>query len=148
VEALMAEDAEDVEDPDPGAMFSTHPEYLDALRHDPLVHRGPVPRQTMEAVVRTWPAVAAGIAQGRPSIPTLFLHGESDPMVPVEDSQALVAQLPRATLRTFPGDLHDVLNEHDRDAVHDVVAAFLDTAVAPPSGRRLIPIPGSKTDGR
>jgi hypothetical protein len=24
-----------------------------------------------------------------------------------------------------PGDLHDVLDEHDRDAVHDVVAAFV-----------------------
>jgi hypothetical protein len=46
-------------------------------------------------------------------------------MVPVEDSRALVAQLSRATLRTFPGDLHDVLNEHDRDAVHDVVAEFV-----------------------
>jgi pimeloyl-ACP methyl ester carboxylesterase len=76
-------------------------------------------------VEAAWPAVAAGVAEGRPSIPTLFLHGECDPMVPVEHSRALVARLPRATLRTFPGDLHDVLNEHDRDAVHDVVAAFI-----------------------
>jgi acylglycerol lipase len=129
VEALMAEGAEDVEDPDPGEMFSTHPGYLDALRHDPLIHRGPMPRETMEAVVATWPAVAAGIAAGRPSIPTLVLHGESDPMVPVEDSRTLVAQLPQATLRTFPGDLHDVLNEHDRDTVHDVVADFVLTQV-------------------
>ncbi|MGR6965456.1 alpha/beta fold hydrolase [Geodermatophilus sp. URMC 61] len=135
VEALMAEGAEDVEDPDPSEMFSTHPEYLDALRHDPLVHRGPVPRQTMEAVVATWPAVAAGVAEGRPSIPTLFLHGESDPMVPVEVSRTLVAQLPRATLRTFPGDLHDVLNEHDRDAVHDVVAEFVLAQVRPAAAR-------------
>ena len=99
------------------------------------MHRGPVPGQTMEAVVATWSAVAAGIAEGRPSIPTLFLHGESDPMVPVEDSRALVAQLPRATLRTFPGDLHDVLNEHDRDAVHDVVAGFVLAQVGPAAVR-------------
>jgi acylglycerol lipase len=52
-------------------------------------------------------------------------------MVPVEDSRALVAQLPRATLRTFAGDLHDVLNEHDRDAVHDVVAEFVLAQVRP-----------------
>ena len=26
----------------------------------------------------------------------------------------------------FPADLHDVLNEHDRDAVHDDVVRFLD----------------------
>ena len=135
VEALMAQEADDVEDPDPSAMFSTHPEYLDALWHDPLVHRGPVPRRTIEAVEAAWPAVAAGVAEGRPSIPTLFLHGECDPMVPVEHSRALVARLPRATLRTFPGDLHDVLNEHDRDAVHDVVAGFVLAQVRPAAVR-------------
>ncbi len=131
----MAQEADDVEDPDPGVMFSSHPEYLDRLRHDPLVHRGPVPRQTIEAVEAAWPEVAAGVAEGRPSMPTLFLHGEADPMVPVEHSRTLVARLPRATLRTFPGDLHDVLNEHDRDAVHDVVAEFVLAQVRPAAVR-------------
>jgi acylglycerol lipase len=128
-ELMQAGSDDDVESPDPREMFSTHPDYVDALLHDPLVYRGPVPRQTMEAVVATWPEVAAAVAEGRPALPVLFLHGENDPMVPVDDSRALVAQLPRATLRTFPGDLHDILNEHDRDAVHDVVAEFVRTQV-------------------
>ena len=106
-----------------------HPEYVDALRHDPLVYRGAVPRQTMEAISRTWPEVASAVAEGRPSVPTLILHGEKDQIVPVEHSRAIVAQLPRATLRVFPGDLHDILNEHDRDAVHDVVAEFVGAQV-------------------
>jgi alpha-beta hydrolase superfamily lysophospholipase len=125
IEALLADGTREVEPPDPAEVFSTHPDYLEALRTDPLVHRGPVPRQTLEAVVRSWSAVAAGLAEGRPAVPTLVLHGEADPVVPVENSRDLVARLPRATLRTFPGDLHDVLNEHDREAVHDVVAAFV-----------------------
>ena len=125
VEALAEEGVDQVEAPDPAEAFSTHPEYLEALRTDPLVHRGPVPPQTIDALMRTWPEIAAGVAEGRPAVPVPFLHGEEDPMVPVEDSRALVEQLPRATLRTFPGDLHDVLNEHDRDAVHDVVAGFV-----------------------
>jgi acylglycerol lipase len=129
VEAEVEAGSEEIESPDPRQMFSTHPDYVDALLHDPLVFRGPAPRQTMEAVMRTWPEVATAAAEGRPSIPTLFVHGENDPMVPVDDSRALVAQLPRATLRTFPGDLHDVLNEHDRDAVHEVVAEFVRTQV-------------------
>jgi len=128
-ELMQAGGAVDVESPDPREMFSTHPDYVDALQHDPLVYRGPVSARTMEAVVATWPEVAAAVAEGRPSMPVLFLHGENDPMVPVEHSRAIVAQLPRATLRTFPGDLHDVLNEHDRDAVHDVVAEFVATQV-------------------
>ncbi len=128
-EMMAHSGAVDVESPDPRLMFSTHPEYVDALLHDPLVHRGAVPKQTVEALVATWPEVAAGVAEGRPSVPVLFLHGEEDPMVPVADSRAIVEKLPRATLRTFPGDLHDVLNEHDRDAVHDVVAEFVRTQV-------------------
>ncbi len=125
IEAMLADDVAQVQAPDPAEVFSTHPGYLEALRTDPLVHRGPVPRQTLEAVVRSWSAVAAGLAEGRPAIPTLVLHGEADPVVPLENSRALVAALPDATLRTFPGDLHDVLNEHDRDTVHDVVAEFV-----------------------
>jgi acylglycerol lipase len=50
--------------------------------------------------------------------------------VPVTDAHTVAQALPHARLRTFPGDLHDVLNEHDREAVHDVVATFLATLVA------------------
>jgi acylglycerol lipase len=114
-----------VESPEPTEMFSTHPDYVDALRHDPLVYRGALPRQTVQALMQAWPEVEAAVADGRPSVPTLFVHGEDDPVVPVEDSRTLAARLPRATLRTFPGDLHDVLNEHDREAVHEAVAEFV-----------------------
>ena len=46
--------------------------------------------------------------------------------MPVSDARFVAAALPRAELAVFPGDLHDVLNEHDRDAVHDVVVRFLE----------------------
>jgi pimeloyl-ACP methyl ester carboxylesterase len=78
----------------------------------------------MLALRATWPEIASGLAGCRPSAPVLLLHGEADPVVPVEHAHEVAAWLPRATPRTFPGDLHDVLNEHDRDAVHDIVAAF------------------------
>jgi hypothetical protein len=53
---------------------------------------------------------------------------------PLVSATARVTRRSRpARLRVFPGDLHDVLNEHDRDAVHDVVATFLVTVIA---GRR------------
>ena len=47
--------------------------------------------------------------------------------------------LPQATLTTFPGDLHDVLNEHDRDAVH---AAVLQTTAA------TVPAPATPASAR
>ena len=61
-------------------------------------------------------------------MPVLFVHGEDDPVVPVADARANAASLPQARLTTFPGDLHDVLNEHDRDVVHESVAAFVDAS--------------------
>jgi alpha-beta hydrolase superfamily lysophospholipase len=115
---------------EPPEFMSTHPDYVHALLHDPLTWKGGFRRPMLLALRATWPEVAAGVAEGRPDLPILFVHGEEDPIVPVEDSRSVAGRLPNATVRTFPGDLHDVLNEHDRDQVHEVVAAFLDTIVA------------------
>src|SRR3712207_9524628 len=108
----MAKEAEDVEDPDPAAMFSTHPEYLDALLHDPLVHRGPVPRQTIEAVEAAWPAAAAGGAEGRPPRPTPLLHRAGQPMAPAQDTRAPGPPPPPADPPPLPRGLPRRPNHH------------------------------------
>ena len=111
-------------------MFSTHPEYLHALLHDPLTWDGGFRTETVRALAATWPEIATGLAEGRPDVPVLFVHGEDDPVVPIDDARANVAALPQARLIAFPGDLHDVLNEHDRVAVHEDVAAFVTASMA------------------
>lgn len=112
-------------DVDPSEVFSTHPEYVHALMHDPLTWHGGFRQETLRAITRVWPEAATGLAAGLPEIPVLFVHGEDDQIVQVSDARAAAAMVPGARLVTFPGDLHDVLNEHDRDAVHDVVATFV-----------------------
>jgi acylglycerol lipase len=112
-------------DVDPSELFSTHPEYVHALLHDPLTWHGGFRPETVRALAATWPEIAAGQAAGGPDVPILFVHGEDDPVVPIEDARASVASLPQARLVSFPGDLHDVLNEHDREVVHETVAAFV-----------------------
>jgi alpha-beta hydrolase superfamily lysophospholipase len=129
IEAEIASGAAETEAGDPTEWLSTHPDYVHALLHDPLTWKGGFRRETLLAVKAVWPEVAAGLAEGRPGLTVLLVHGEADPVVPVDDARAVARALPDARLRTFPGDLHDVLNEHDRDAVHEVVAAFV-TAVA------------------
>jgi acylglycerol lipase len=128
-----AADDDDI-DVDPSEMFSTHPEYVHALLHDPLTWHGGFRPETVRALAATWPEIAAGLAAGEPDVPVLFVHGEEDPVVPIEDARANAAALPQARLVSFPGDLHDVLNEHDRDVVHESVATFvtasMDLAVA------------------
>jgi pimeloyl-ACP methyl ester carboxylesterase len=45
---------------------------------------------------------------GRIAVPTLVLHGEADPLVPVAAAHELAARIPGARLRTFPGMGHDL----------------------------------------
>jgi acylglycerol lipase len=131
IDAELASGAAETEAGDPTEWLSTHPEYVHALLHDPLTWKGGFRRETLLAVRAVWPEVAAGLAEGRPALPVLLVHGEDDPVVPVEHARAVARSLPDAALRTFPGDLHDVLNEHDRDSVHEAVAEFLASVVAP-----------------
>jgi acylglycerol lipase len=124
--AQVAGEAGESDDLEPTSMLSTHPDYVHALMHDPLVYTGGFRTETLAAVVQTWPEVDASLTAGRPDVPVLLVHGEEDPVVPVSDARFVAAALPQATLTTVPGDLHDVLNEHDRDVVHKAVLQFLD----------------------
>ena len=72
------------------------------------------------------PEVHEALAARHSDLPVLIVHGEQDPVVPVSDARFVAAALPHATLRTFRGDLHDVLNEHDRDAVNQAVVRFVE----------------------
>jgi acylglycerol lipase len=118
-------DLVETEDVDPTTVLSTHPEYVHALLHDPLTYKGGFRPETLLALGRTWPEIDATLAEGRPEVPVLLVHGDADQVVPLADSRHVASALPHATLATFRGDLHDVVNEHDRDAVHDTIAAFL-----------------------
>jgi alpha-beta hydrolase superfamily lysophospholipase len=111
---------------DATSLLSTHPAYVHALMHDPLCVQVGFPHATLRALRATWPEIATALADGRPRMPVLVLHGEDDPIVPVSVARYVASSLPQANLRVFPGDLHDVLNEHDRDLVHDEVVTFVD----------------------
>ena len=124
LEAALGDEPEG-DDLDPTALFSTHADYVHALMHDELVYQGGFRTETLQAMVRTWPEVVDALDAARPHVPVLLVHGELDPLVPVARSRFLAGLLPAATLRVFTGDLHDVLNEHDRDLVHDAVADFV-----------------------
>ncbi len=132
IEAALASDGAAEPDADPSELFSTRPEYVHALLHDPLTWHGGFRRESLLAITQVWPEAATGLAEGLPELPVLFVHGEDDQVVQVADARTAAGMLPGARLVTFPGDLHDVLNEHDREAVHEVVAAFVaECAIAP-----------------
>lgn len=102
-------------DLDPDAL-SRDPEVVRAYLEDPLVHRTMTTSfaaEMLDAVART----AGGGADVR--VPMLLLHGEDDPLCPVQGSRAFYERLnvePRG-LRTYPGLRHEIFNEPERDAV-------------------------------
>lgn len=127
----LAGQSSGVSELDPPSTLSTHPDYVHALMHDPLCVEGGFNHATLRALQASWPESVAALGDARPRLPVLVVHGEDDPIVPVAIARYTAAALPQATLRVFPGDLHDVLNEHDRDRVHDEVIAFMDQHAVP-----------------
>lgn len=111
---------------DTSTLLSTHPDYLHQQLHDPLCLDGGFHHSFLRAKQAAWPETVAALAESRPGLPVLVVHGEDDAVVPASIARYVAHALPRASLRCFPGDLHDVLNEHDRAVVHDELLAFVE----------------------
>jgi alpha-beta hydrolase superfamily lysophospholipase len=65
--------------------------------------------------------LAATVAEVRPALPTLVLHGGDDRISPARTARSLAGRLPHAELAIVRGGRHDVLN----DATHRTVAAHV-----------------------
>ncbi|WP_367132727.1 alpha/beta fold hydrolase [Saccharothrix sp. HUAS TT1] len=116
---------------DPGAtrepvdpeLLSRDPEVGKRYAADPLVWHGPYPRETLEALERALDEVNYGPALEH--LPTLWLHGDADELVPLADTRTGTDRL-RGLLfeeRVYPGARHEVFNETESaDVIADVVA--------------------------
>jgi alpha-beta hydrolase superfamily lysophospholipase len=72
----------------------------------------------------------AQLAQARPlslEVPTLYLHGSEDPVIPYRGSVETLARLVPHDLevRIFPGARHSIYNEINRDEILGVLRSFL-----------------------
>jgi len=112
---------------DPAAL-SRDPAVGEAYAADPLVYHGPFTRTTLEALGAAIQAVAEGGTLG--DLPTLWIHGEEDPIVPLAHTRPAIERIAGTNLRehVYPGARHEVLNETNRDEVLDEVAAFFSSA--------------------
>ena len=109
-------------DPD---VLSRDPEVGRAYAEDPLVYHGPFRRETLMALGAAVQAVAEGGTLG--ALPTLWVHGEDDALVPLVHTRPAIARIRGEAFeeRLYPGARHEVLNETNRDEVLDEIAAFL-----------------------
>lgn len=102
----------------------------EAYAADPLVWHGPFKRPTLEALQRGLDAVAAGPRLGE--LPTLWIHGDDDQLVPLDGTRQGIANLRGRRLeeRIYPGARHELFNETNRTDVIAEVTAFIRDAVS------------------
>lgn len=120
------------DDPIDVAVLSRDPAVGEAYAADPLVYHGGWKRPTLEAFARAEDAVRGGDGFG--DLPTYYVHGEADELVPLMAAQPVVESLAGSdfTARVVPGARHEVFNETDKDETIGAVAHWIERA----TGRR------------
>jgi alpha-beta hydrolase superfamily lysophospholipase len=119
-------------DPD---TLSRDPAVGKAYAEDPLVWHGPFKRPTLEGLSRALETITAAGRLG--AVPTLWLHGEDDLLVPIEATRTGVERLKGSDFRekTYPGARHEILNETNAEEVLADVTAFVDEQLSRLAGR-------------
>ena len=113
---------------DPGSL-SRDPAVGQAYANDPLVYHGPFARATLEGLVAGIAAVGDG---GRiRGLPTLWIHGEADTVVPLSVTREAIELIrgDQFSEKIYPGARHELFNETNCEEVLDDVAAFLNAAL-------------------
>jgi alpha-beta hydrolase superfamily lysophospholipase len=129
IEGLLAFDPIPEVPLDP-SMLSRDPAVGEAYASDPLVYHGPFIRTTLEAIFAGARTIAAGPGLG--SLPTLWVHGEEDPLAPLAATREAIERIRGDQLEEhiYAGARHEVLNEINREEILDEVASFLDGVVS------------------
>jgi alpha-beta hydrolase superfamily lysophospholipase len=107
------------------AILSRDPAVGAAYAADPLVYHGPFHKATLRALADSALVVAAGGTFG--DVPTLWIHGAADQLVPYDVTAATMDQIKGSSMQhtVYDGAAHEVFNETNNDEVLGEVADFL-----------------------
>ena len=111
------------------ATLSRDPSVGEAYAADPLVYHGPFYKETLQALLDAVHAIADGGDFG--SLPTLWIHGTADQLVPYDVTKAVMEEIGGSALEhvAYEGAAHEVFNETNRDDVIGDVTEFLQRAL-------------------
>ncbi|MFB4318605.1 alpha/beta fold hydrolase [Actinomadura sp. 21ATH] len=106
--------------------LSRDPGVGEAYEADPLIWHGPFKRATLKALQTSLDRINAHGSLG--ALPTFWVHGSDDRLVPLEGTRAGIAAVrgDDLTERIYPEARHEVFNETNRDEVLADVTAFID----------------------
>ena len=114
---------------DPAAL-SRDPAVGEAYAADPLVYHGPFRARDAAGLRRRG---RGGRASGGTfgDLPTFWIHGEEDPIVPLVHTRPAIEAIKGARFeeKIYPGARHEVFNETNRDEVLEDLVAFLRRSV-------------------
>ena len=112
------------------ATLSRDPAVGAAYAADPLVYHGPFFRETLSALVEAVDAIAAGPDFG--ALPTLWIHGTHDQLVPYDVTKPVVERLGGTALEhvAYADAEHEIFNETNQADVLDNVVSFLRRTLA------------------
>lgn len=117
---------------DPAAL-SRDPAVGEAYLADELVYHGALTRESLEALDGMVARVVDGGSLG--DLPTLWLHGENDPLAPMEATRGVIDKIagPGLAQISYPGAMHEIFNETNSDEVLADLADFLVANTASPN---------------
>lgn len=119
-------DAETIpDDPLDPSTLSRNPVVGQDYQADELVWHGPFQRTTLRALRTALQTINDGPGFGE--IPTLWVHGSADQLVPIADTRSGMDRLrgPATEEIVYDGARHEVFNETNRDEVLGDVLAFV-----------------------
>ena len=104
--------------------LSREPDVGRAYEADELVWHGDFKRPTLLALRTCLETITRG---GRLTVPTIWLHGADDQLVPIDRSDEGWAHIAPdgAPSKRYPGARHEIFNETNREEVLDDVLAFV-----------------------
>src|SRR3954453_3491694 len=110
-------------------VLSRDPAVGQAYAEDPLVYHGPFRLETLMGFGAAVAAVAEGGDFG--ALPTLWVHGEEDALVPVKYTRPAIENIAGEHFEQhiYPGARHEIFNEINRDEVIADVLEFLNRYV-------------------
>jgi alpha-beta hydrolase superfamily lysophospholipase len=99
------------------ALLSRDPSVVQAYGSDPLVWHGAFKRPMLQAMLAAMDAIAADPPFG--DLPALWMHGESDMLVPLDATGPMMDHLRGKTFekKVYPGAMHEIFNEINREEV-------------------------------
>lgn len=112
---------------DPAAL-SRDPAVGEAYAADELVYHGAFRRETLQAMF----AAVQDVAEGpKLELPVLWLHGELDQLAPLDVTREAADRIrtPSWQEKVYPGAMHEILNETNKDEVIGDIVAFIGAAV-------------------